>query len=469
MSGMQQTAQLGQHQMLSPQMRQGLEILQATAMELQQMVRRELETNPALEEEFLADEAAEEGEEGGGAEDAEDEGEIAELLRLDEDWRDFSGEGAQRVDVEADARRQHFLEGVSPPETLASHLEKQLGRLGLEAVQGRIAALLVGNLDEDGYLAASPEEVADEAGAETAEVLEMLRLLQTLDPSGVGARDLSECLLLQLAREGQGETTAARIAAGYLDLLGRKKFGDIAVALGITQDEVREAGTAIARLNPKPGRAFAGEAAQALAPDVFIEKDDDDYAVSLARDGVPHLRISRACRDLLGRSAGSPEVLSYLREKIRGGKFIIKSLQQRQQTILAIAREIASRQRAFLEQGVSALVPMTMAQVAEAVGVHEATVSRAITGKSVATPQGVFEMRSFFTSGYTTADGAEVSNASVKDAIAALVRAEDARRPLSDQQIMERLRADGLTVARRTVAKYREALGILPSQLRKSF
>jgi len=462
MPALQQSAQMAQSQILSPQMRQSLEILQATALELQQMVRQELETNPVLEEEPPEDESAE-------AEESseEDSAEEDEFERLEDDWSDFSAQGA--VDPEAEARRMRFLEGVAPQETLASHLESQFGRLALDPVQRRIATLLIGNLDENGYLAASPEEVADEAEAETAEAIELLHLLQTMDPPGVGARDLSECLSLQLQRLGPGHDVAKDIVKNHLDLLGRKKFAEIASALGISQDQVREAGALIAGLNPKPGRAFAGEAAQVLAPDVVIEKVGDDYAVSLVRDSIPHLRISRGYRDLLGESGGTPEVRGYLRDKIRGGKFIIKSIQQRQQTILAIAREIAARQRPFLEEGVSALVPMTMAQVADVVGVHETTVSRAIAGKTVATPQGVFEMKFFFTTGYKTADGAEVSNTSVKDAIAALIRAEDARKPLSDQQIMDKLKADGLPVARRTVAKYREALGFLPSHLRKSF
>jgi RNA polymerase sigma-54 factor len=462
MPALQQSAHLAQSQVLSPQMRQSLEILQATALELQQMVRQELETNPVLEEEPPEPEAPE-------TEDAaeEDEAEELEAERLQEDWSDFSAQGA--VDPEAEARRMRFLEGIAPEETLAGHLENQFGRLALDPVQRRIASLLIGNLDESGYLAASPEEVADEAGAETAEAIEMLHTLQTMDPPGVGARDLSECLSLQLARLGPDYAAAKSIVKNHLDLLGRKKFAEIASALGISQEQVREAGALIAQLNPKPGRAFAGEAAQALSPDVIIEKVGDDYAVSLVRDNIPHLRISRSYRDLLGESGGTPEVRGYLRDKIRGGKFIIKSIQQRQQTILAIAREIAARQRPFLEEGVSALVPMTMAQVAQVVGVHETTVSRAIAGKTVATPQGVFEMKFFFTTGYTTADGAEVSNTSVKDAIAALIRAENAHKPLSDQQIMDKLKADGLPVARRTVAKYREALGFLPSHLRKSF
>lgn len=462
MPALQQSAQLAQTQVLSPQMRQSLEILQATALELQQMVRQELETNPVLEEERPEDEIAEKDD----AEDP-DAGEEDELGQLEDDWSDFSAQGA--VDPEAEARRMRFLEGIAPEETLAAHLENQFGRLALDPVQRRIVALLIGNLDENGYLAATPEEVADEAGVETAEAIEMLRVMQTMDPPGVGARDLSECLSLQLDRLGQGDGPAKRIVREHLDLLGRKKFSDIASALGVTQEQVREAGALIAGLNPKPGRAFAGEAAQVLAPDVIIERVGDEYEVSLVRESIPHLRISRTYRDLLGESGGAPEVRGYLRDKIRGGKFLIKSIQQRQQTILAIAREIAARQRPFLEEGVAALVPMTMAQVAEVVGVHETTVSRAIAGKTVATPQGVFEMKFFFTTGYVTAEGAEVSNTSVKDVIAALIRAEDPHKPLSDQQIMDKLKASGLPVARRTVAKYREALGFLPSHLRKSF
>jgi RNA polymerase sigma-54 factor len=467
MPGMQQSIQTGQHQLLSPQMRQSLEILQATALELNQMVRQELDANPVLEEEPPEESLDAEPEEEPAEEEAEGDGEIAELRDLEDDWRTFSAEGTQ--DPEVEARRQHFLEGVAPSETLEQHLVQQLARLALQPVERRVASLLVGNLNQDGYLAATLEEVADEAGVETAEVLPVLQLLQTLDPPGVGARDLPECLQLQLARLGHTEGAAVRLVQGHLDLLGRKKFAEIASALGVSQEAVREAGALIARLNPKPGGVLSGEAAQTLSPDVMIERVGEDFVVSLVRDNVPHLRISRSYRDLLGDAGNSSEVRTYLRDKIRGGKFLIKSIQQRQQTILAIAREIVARQRPFLEEGVSALVPLTMAQVAEAVGVHETTVSRAIAGKTVATPQGIFEMKFFFTTGYRTADGGQVSNTSVKDEIASLIRAEDARRPLSDQQLMERLKADGWPVARRTVAKYREALGVLPSHLRKSF
>lgn len=462
MAAMEQTAQLGQQQVLSPQMRESLEILQSTATELEQLVRKELEANPALEEEDAAGDPESEGEEIG-----EEEAEDNLLAGLEEDWRDFSGEGAQGRDSDAEARRARFLEGVAPPDSLAQHLAKQIARASLDPVERRIAALLIGNLDDDGYLAASLEEVADEAGVATDEVAAVLQTVQALEPAGVGARNLSECLRLQLERTGRGQGLAARIVGSGLELLGRKKFAELASSLGVTQEAVREAGALLAQLNPKPGRAFSGQEARALVPDVVIERQGEDYVVSAAHDSIPRLRISRACRDLLGE--GSPEVRAYLRDKIRGGKFLIRSIHQRQETILAVAREIARRQRAFLDRGVEALAPLTMAQVAEAVGVHETTVSRAIAGKTAGTPQGVFELRFFFTSGYRTREGGEVSNASVKDAIAALVRGEDSRHPMSDQQIMDKLRSDGLPVARRTVAKYREALGFLPSHLRKSF
>lgn len=452
MARMQQTAQMGQQQVLSPQMQQSLEILQVTAPELDLMIRREMESNPALELESPEKNASE----------------VEEVLRLGEEEPFFEEQESSRDGNDEEMQRQHFLDGVSPPETLAQYLEKQLGRQDFDPIQRRIATLLVGNLNEDGYLAATVEEVAQEAHAETRDVLDVLKILQSLEPAGVGAKDLAECLFLQLARRGEEQGIAARIVAGYLDELGGRKFEEIAAALGVSVADVREAGVMIARLHPKPGRAFAGEVARVLVPDVMVERDGEDYVVFAAHDSVPHLRISRVCRDLLGTDA-TPEVREYLREKIRGGRFLIKSIQQRQDTILAIAREMVRRQRAFLDQGVSALVPMSMAQVAETLGMHETTVGRALSGKNIATPQGVFEMKSFFTQGLSAADGSEVSSASIKNFLGALIRAEDASHPLSDQEIMERLREQGFTVARRTVAKYREDLGILPSSLRKSF
>jgi len=223
----------------------------------------------------------------------------------------------------------------------------------------------------------------------------------------------------------------------------------------------------IAGLDPRPGRAFSSEPEQIITPEVIVEWDGDDYAVRLSGDDIPRLRIADAYKDMV--SGGSREVRDYLRDKIKGGKFFIKSIQQRQQTILNIAREIVARQRDFLDYGPSHLRPMTMSQVADVVGVHETTVSRAASGKYMSTPQGIFEIKYFFTHGYTNSDGESVSNESVRQAIVALVKEENPRKPHSDQEIVRILTGQGLAVARRTVAKYREQLGILPSHLRKSF
>lgn len=475
---MTQSQQMGLHQTLSPQMRQSLEILQATALELRHLVQQELEFNPVLEE--VAESPGPEGAETPGAEagdreseaggEAEDR-ELETLLKLDEDWRDFSASGMQEKEdgAEAQERKQFLLDSLVAPETLQQHLLAQLPGLDLDARQRRVAAVLVGNLDDDGFLQTPLGQAAAEAGVEPAEAGEVLKRVQTLDPPGVAARDLRECLLLQLERTGQGTGLAARMVADHLDALGRRKLPEVAEALGVNLRDVQQAAEWIARLDPKPGRAFSGAAAQYITPDVVIERVGDDYTVSLTNEQIPHLRISKFYRDMLGEAGSGGEVRGYIRDRIRSGKFLIKSIHQRQQTILAIARELVERQRPFLDHGKAALQPLTMAQVAAAVGVHETTVSRAIAGKYVSTPHGIFEMKFFFAGGYRAADGSQVSNTSVKDAVAALIRAENPRKPLSDQQIVERLAEGGLQVARRTVAKYREELGILPSHLRKSF
>lgn len=456
MQGMRQTAKMEQRWTLSPQMQQSLDILQAATPELEQMVRQELETNPALElepPETRGDETT------GDADDA---------LPAEDNWSSIEDTDDLHESAEGEARRSHFLEGISPPETLAQYLERQLGRTALSARERHIARLLAGNLNDDGYLMSPPEEAAAEADATPDEALAVLKALQSLEPAGVGARNLSECLLLQLARRKEQNTTAMRLVENHLDLLGARKFSEIAAALGVREEEVREAGALVARLNPKPGSIFAGEAAKALTPDVLIEPDGDGFAVSLADDSTPRLRISKACRDLLSQGDTTPEVRDYLREKIRGGKFFIKSIQQRRQTILAIAREIVARQRAFLDRGTSELAPMTMAQIAKALDIHETTVSRAIAGKNAATPHGVFEMKSFFTRSFHGSEATATGSAGIKSAIEALIRSEDSKHPLSDQKIADRLSRNGMSVARRTVAKYRETLGILPASLRKS-
>ena len=297
----------------------------------------------------------------------------------------------------------------------------------------------------------------------------MLDLVQTFHPVGVGARDLKDCLLIQLRRLGKQDSLEYQIVSEFLEDLGRRRFPEVARRLGVPVEQVQKAANFISTLDPKPGQIFSPEPNSYVLPDVSVDKIGDDYFVTLNGDQIPHLRISKTYKELMTQGSNGTDVRDYIREKIRSGKFLIKSIHQRQQTILNIANEIVKRQREFLESGTAFLKPMTMVQIAETVGVHETTVSRAISGKYMATPQGVFEMKYFFTPGYRTTDGAALSNTSVKEAIADLVRGEQARNPLSDKEIVEILSDRGIPIARRTVAKYRAELNILPSNLRKQY
>lgn len=451
---MQQVAKMALQQALSPQMQQSLNILQAPLTELRQLVDTELRANPALEEVPAEKPPVPED---------------APASSLEDQWNEYYSQRAasEPWTREALERRQHFLDSQVRPPTLTEHLLGQLQTASWPREDATIAAEIIGNLDEGGYLRASIAEIAANLEIPVEEVESILGKVQEFDPPGVAARTLSECLLLQLKSQGRQYATETRIVRHYLDELGRKKLAEIAKALDLETSEIQRAAEAIARLDPAPGRTFAPDTNQVVTPEVVVEHDGDDYTVGLNSDEVPRLRISDSYKDML--AGNSKEVRDYLRDKIRTGNFFIKSIQQRQQTILNIAREIVARQREFMERGPSHLKPMTMGQVADAVGVHETTVSRAAAGKFILTPQGIFEMKYFFTHGYTNSDGEGVSNESVRQAIAQIVKEESPKNPHSDQDIVSMLSGRGIKVARRTVAKYREQLGILPSHLRKAF
>ena len=454
MAGMQQVAGMAMQQTLSPQMQQSLHVLQAPLTELRQLVDAELRANPALEE---------------VAPDKPSLSEDEKPSPLEEQWNEYCSQrsGGETWSKEALEKRQHFLDSQIRPPTLIEHLLQQLHTAAWPREDAEIAVEIIGNLDDGGYLRASLEEIAASLDVMPLEVERVLEKVQQFDPAGIASRNLSECLLRQLKAQGRQYSVESRIVRHHLDELGRKKLGDIAKALHLEPPEIQRAAEVIARLDPAPGRAYAEDTNQIVTPEVLVERDDDDYSVSLNSDEIPRLRISDAYKDML--AGDSKEVRDYLRDKIRGGNFFIRSIQQRQQTILNIAREIVVRQRDFMDLGPAHLKPMRMGQVAEAVGVHETTVSRAAAGKFMSTPHGIFEMKYFFTHGYTNADGEGVSNESVRQAIAQIVKEENQSRPYSDQDIVKLLADRGLPVARRTVAKYREQLGILPSHLRKSF
>jgi RNA polymerase sigma-54 factor len=487
--GLQLSQRLTQSLVLSPQLQHSLALLQAPTLELKTLVEHELEQNPVLEE-IVAPEAELPDKPGPDEDDAPGEPpfdtasepgadapvddfqvEFDRLVQLDQEWRDHFAQTnlAVRRSPEEEEKRQFMFDSLTAGTSLAEALMEQIREIQLTDEQRGIAEHIVGNIDDYGYLKTTLAELSAATGQPEQKISEVLKIIQTFDPPGVGAGDLRECLLLQLERAGRQESLEYRIIRDFMNELGKRRIPEIARGTDQTIEAVQEALARISRLEPRPGRAFLPDNDQYVLPEVFVQRNGDDFVVTTNDEHIPHLRISNTYKDLMAQGGNSAEVKNYIREKIRAGKFLIKSLQQRQQTILNIAREIVQRQRNFMEKGLAHLKPMTMAQIAQVVGVHETTVSRAVSGKYMQTPQGVFEMRFFFTAGLHTASGGDVSNASVKDMIADIFKNENPAKPLADQEVVSMLSAKGINIARRTVAKYRDELHILPSNLRKVY
>jgi len=466
---------LALQQVLSPQLQQSLLVLQTPLLELRNLVQQEMETNPVLEE--LPDGPSQDAQgEGEPAADDNFKNEFEKLASLDEEWRDYMAQSASsgaegfRSSREANDKRQFLFDSIAVQETLQQNLLGQLNQSALNVSDRKAAELIIGNIDDNGFLQSTPEEMALNSGMPKEDFEKMLALIQGFYPPGVGSRDLRECLLIQLKREGKEDSLEYRIVSEYMEDLGKRRFPEIARRMGIGVEDVQKAACNIGRLNPRPGQVFAASPQNYVLPDVTVEKVDGEYQIILNNEQIPHLRISNLYKDIIASgNTQSSEVKDYIRDKIRSGKFLIRSIHQRQQTISNIAQQILARQRDFFEHGPSHLKPMTMGEVAEAVGVHETTVSRAVSGKYMATPQGVFEMKYFFTSGYQTATGESLSNTSVKEAVLDLVKRENGSAPLSDNEIVEILSERGIPIARRTVAKYRTELNILPSHMRRKY
>jgi RNA polymerase sigma-54 factor len=495
--GLHLSQRLTQSLVLAPQLQQSLALLQAPTLELKALVEQELQQNPVLEE-AAASELEQQEKESGDSERAEAadpaeppsdltfdpasekssnepvddfQAEFERLVQLDQEWRDHFAQTniPSRASAEEEEKRQFMFDSLVANTSLQEILLEQVRESSLAREQWPIAEMLIGNIDEYGYLKATLEELTASTGLPQEKILDVLKVVQTFEPPGVGARDLRECLLLQLERAGQKDTLEHRIVSDFMEALGKRRIPEIARGTGTEVDEVQDALENIARLEPRPGRAYLADNDQYILPEVFVHRSGDDFVVSTNNEHIPHLRISNTYKDLMSQGDNTPEVRNYIREKIRAGKFLIKSLHQRQQTILNIAREIVNRQREFMEKGVAFLKPLTMVQIAEVVGVHETTVSRAVSGKYMQTPQGIFEMKYFFTAGIQTASGDGMSNTSVKDMISEIFKQEDQGKPLSDQAVVRMLQEKGIVIARRTVAKYRTELNILPSNLRKVY
>ena len=453
---------------IAPQMQQSLGVLQASTLELNQMIGQELSANPVLEEESVEISLEEEKLD----KDQEDlDEELSEISQLDDDWRDYyqqSRSTRMRTDEENE-KYQRRIDSLVEPQTLTENLTEQLNTTDCEKDVHDLTQILIGYIDDDGFLSQNIEDLALENGIPFQPLQKALNTLQSFHPPGIGAQDLRECLLIQLNRLGKEHSLEHRIVDKYLDELARKRYPQISKKLGVTIDKITEAAESIAKLDPKPGSELSEGNNHFISPDVTVIKDVDEYLISINDETIPRLRISNTYKDIISGGNATTDTKEYIRDKIHAGKFLIRCIEQRQETIRKISEEIVKRQRDFLEYGVAHLHPMNMAQVAEVVGVHETTVSRAIAGKYIATPRGVFEMKYFFKPGYETSDGESLSNTSVKQAVSDLVKNEDHTKPYSDDKIVKKLHEQGIKLARRTVAKYRDELGILPSHLRRTY
>lgn len=491
---------LSQKLVMTPQLQQAIKLLQLSRLELQQVLAQQLLENPLLEEagadesegaaseENVSDDKEEGVEErdAGDAAEGEERREFSEPLSPDgwedyyeSDWR--SGGRDAQASMEDDF--PSYDQTLAKPPTLEDHLLWQLRLSSEDDEEKAIGALLIGNIDEDGYLRASIEEIAEEARASVKKVDSVLSLIQTFDPIGVGARDLRECLLIQLrylhktplgsdyAHGGASQESLLELIVNHhLHDLQKKRYAAIAKAVGHSVEQVGEAVRIIEGLEPKPGRPYFSDTNQIIVPDVFVFKDEGAWQVVLNDDGMPRVRISPYYKRMLGETSGNGDATrAYLEDKLRGAQWIIRSLDQRNRTIRKVVGSLIKFQEPFLEKGIQYLKPLVLKQVADDVGMHESTISRVTTNKYMFCPQGMLELKFFFNAGIQRSDpGAEeLSSLTVRAFIREMVAQENPRKPLRDQEIVLRLRARGIVLARRTVAKYRAELHIAPASQRK--
>ena len=405
-----------------------LRALQATHMELAQLVNQALAANPTLEEKLPLPKETEQG----------------------------------SPDYEATRRHDLFMDSLPQQVTLSSYLEEQVRRSALPQHLENNALHIIAYLDEHGFLPDIPEDMPAE------DFRRALQVVQDLEPAGVGARDLQESLLLQLRREGAENTLPEQLVRHQWEALIRHRYADAARALGTTESKVADAAHHISRLNPDPGSSFARVEQHVIVPDVLVQRKGDELRVSLTGEMVPQLTLSPQYREMLAEQGDKPEVRHYLSRCFREGRELIQAIEKRQSSILAISRAIVERQRAFFLKGPAHLLPLKMEDTADDTGLHVSTISRAVNGKYLRCAHGVYELRSFYSAALSAAEGGEgVSAAHIRSRIRDLIESEDPRKPLSDAKLEAALAAEGLQVARRTIAKYRDQLHLLPASLRK--
>ena len=462
---------------LAPQLRQSLELLQMPVMDLRAAIQQEMAVNPLIEEvkdpaEIVLSVALPEA----PPQHVTDNGldfnpDVDAILQQDDEWRDYFMQGMENApsSEDADEKRQYMFDSIRQHVSLQDHLMEQLTLTDLPPADRELAVTLIGNINDDGYFTGSLPDIIMISERKEQEVMSVLKVIQSFDPPGVGSRTLRECLLQQLSliEDSPWEDEARLVIDRYLEKLGAHDEKFLCKVLSLSREELAQVIALIRGLNPRPGRAFESAETEYVEPEVFVVKEKGHYVAKVENDQLPHIRISKQYRKLLEDKTVPAETKSYIRERIRAGAFLVRSIYQRQETIRKIAQEIVNAQTDFLANGIESLHPMTMAEVALKVGVHETTVSRTVANKYMRTPIGLYEMKYFFTPGLKTRDGASISNKSVQDQIQRLVCAEDPAAPLSDQAIEEKLAAQGVTVARRTIAKYRGILKIPPSHERR--
>lgn len=465
---------------LSPQIRQYLKVLQLPLAELEQAVEQELAENPLLEEQ-----ASDDREESLDLRDGEDLKRRAEgdelkfgdsynpLEQLDENFKQYYEAYETPLADPKDLQKRKDYEDtlLTKPQSLTEYLSWQIEFLDLNAKAMKIAVEIVGNIDENGYLQATVEEIATASGAEIPSVEAVLALVHELDPPGIGARDLREALLLQLHRINSPDTALAlNIVTHHLPLLEKRDWGQLAKVLVADPGEVKKAAEQIAHLEPRPGRIFYAKESLAVVPDATVSFDDekeDQLKIEIHSESVPELRISSYYRKLLRDRSLDRQTKHFLRDKLQAAMNFIRALQLRKSTLREITEEIVKAQRDFFEKGFSRLKPLRLKDISQALGIHESTVSRALHGKYIATPQGTIPYRSFFSSKLETITGEAESQKSIMEKMRTYIEKEDRSRPFSDQALVRQLREEGILIARRTVAKYRDLLKILPSHLRR--
>lgn len=475
--GLHQNLILTQQLVMTPQLQQAIKLLQLSRLELAGMIEQELEENPALEEsvqEITQAEAREIEQETETKDEGLKEVTIEENLSQETDWESYINEynSTGRVHTERDFREAPNYEAfTSAKKTLEDHLQWQLLMNSPTLEQEQIGSMIIGSLNIDGYLCATVEEIAESGPFEIKAVEEMLKTLQGFDPPGVCARDLRETLLIQLSLLGIKDPVLEKIITGHIKNLENKNYKKIAKDLGISIDHVISAVNVIKGLEPKPGREYSGEEPQYIIPDIYVYREGDDFKIVMNDDGLPRLRINRVYREAVAKGTKIPkETKTYLNEKMQSASWLIKSIHQRQKTIYSVMESIIKFQREFFLNGITHLKPMILRDVAEDIEMHESTISRVTTNKYAYTPQGLFELKYFFNSSISrTDDGESMASASVKNKIKLIIEKEDPQNPYSDKRLTEILEEDNINIARRTVAKYRETLNILPSSKRKQF